>query len=63
MPKIITIVEYTRGSKTFPIGTVINVSWELAAELTEAGICDPANKKAAKKNKSKSKKIIEDGSN
>tara|TARA_R100001244_G_scaffold61889_1_gene51777 strand:- start:97 stop:288 length:192 start_codon:yes stop_codon:yes gene_type:complete len=63
MPKIITIAEYSRGSKTFPIGTGINVSWELAAELIEAGICDPVNKKAAKKNKKKSKKIIEDGSN
>ena len=63
MPKIITIIEYSRGSKTFPIGTSINVTWEKAAELAEAGICESVNKKAAKKNKKKSKKIIEDGSN
>tara|TARA_R110000824_G_scaffold323785_1_gene510704 strand:+ start:585 stop:785 length:201 start_codon:yes stop_codon:yes gene_type:complete len=58
MPTITTIKEYTRGSKTFPIGTEIKVSWDKAKELADAGICEPLK---AKKTKKKSKKIKEDG--
>ncbi len=61
MPTITTIAEYTRGEKTFPIGTQIDVSFELAAQLSEAGICEPI--KGTKKTKKKSKKIEENGSN
>ena len=48
MPRITTIKEYIRGNKTFPIGTQINVTWEFAAELAEAGICDAVKKEVAK---------------
>ena len=65
MPRITTIKEYIRGNKTFPIGTQINVTWEFAAELAEAGICEAVKKEVAKKSKKKSKKIEEeeDGTN
>tara|TARA_R100001594_G_scaffold94682_2_gene128931 strand:+ start:4689 stop:4877 length:189 start_codon:yes stop_codon:yes gene_type:complete len=59
MPTITTIKEYTRGEKTFPVGTKINVTWDFAAELAEAGICEPVT--VAKKSKKKTKKIKEDG--
>ena len=59
MAEIITIIEYTRGNKTFPIGTKINVTDKFAAELAEAGICEPI--KVTKKSKKKTKKIEEDG--
>jgi hypothetical protein len=59
MPTIITIKEYTRGYKNFPIGTKINVTTELAQELAEAGICEPI--KVTKKIKKKTKKTIENG--
>jgi hypothetical protein len=59
MPQITTTIEYTRGRKTFPVGTKINVTWEFAAELAEAGICEPL--KVTKKSKKKTKKIKEDG--
>lgn len=58
MPTITTITEYTRGEKTFPIGTKINVTWGLAAELAEAGICKPVK---TKKKVKKIKKVEEDG--
>jgi hypothetical protein len=58
MPTITTITEYTRGQKTFPIGTKINVTWEFAAELAEAGICNPLK---GKKKVKKIKKVEEDG--
>jgi len=61
MPTITTITEYTRGNKTFPIGTKIEVSFDLAKQLSEAGICESI--KATKKIKKKSKKIEENGSN
>ena len=61
MPKITTIKEYSRGSKTFPIGTKINVTWEFAAELADAGICEPIVKEVTKKSKKKTKKIEENG--
>ena len=51
MPQITTIIEYTRGSKTFPVGTKINVTEDFAAELAEAGICEPL--KVTKKSKKK----------
>ena len=60
MPTITTITEYTRGNKTFPIGTKIEVSFDLAKELREAGICEPI--KVAGKIKKKTKKIEENGS-
>ena len=56
MPTITTIKEYSRGSKTFPIGTKINVTWGFAAELAEAGICEPVKKQAPAKTKKKSKR-------
>jgi|TARA_R100001594_G_scaffold126050_1_gene163171 hypothetical protein len=62
MPQITTITEYTRGRKVFPVGTKINVTWELAAELAEAGICEPITKPGTKKTKKKTKKIEKDGS-
>ena len=61
MPTITTIKEYSRGEKTFPIGTKINVSWAFAAELAEAGICEPVKKTGTKKTKKKTKKIEENG--
>ena len=63
MPQITTIIEYTRGEKIFPIGTKINVTWDFADELAEAGICEPIRKEVTKKIKKKSKKIEEDGTN
>ena len=61
MPQITTITEYTRGSKTIPIGTKINVTLEFAAELADAGICEPIAKEVTKKSKKKTKKIEENG--
>ena len=61
MPTITTIKEYTRGTKVFDIGTKINVTFEFAAELAQAGICDPILKEVTKKSKKKTKKIEENG--
>ena len=58
MSIITTIKEYTRGYKTFPVGTKINVTFEKAKELADAGICEPVK---SKKTKKKSKKIESDG--
>ncbi len=44
MPQITTIKEYTRGHKTFPVGTKINVTWEKAYELEKEGICSLSSK-------------------
>lgn len=38
MPKIKTIKEYKRNYKTFPIGTIVDVSWEKADQLITEGI-------------------------
>ena len=62
MPKIKTITEYKRGYKTFAIGTELDVTWEKAKELADAGICEPVAKPKKKKVK-KIKKVEEDGSN
>ena len=58
MPTITTIKEYTRGYKTFPVGTKIKVTFEKAKELADAGICDPIK---IIKTKKKIKKIENDG--
>jgi hypothetical protein len=67
MPEITTIKEYSRGHKTFPIGTKISVTWEKAYEMEKAGICvlpgntAPKAIKEETKTETKSKKVKKDG--
>jgi len=57
MPKIKTIKEYKRNYKTFPIGTIVDVTWDLADQLIEKGIAILCKIKKTKK--SVAKKVIE----
>ena len=69
MPKIKTIKEYSRNHKTFPIGSIIDVTWTLADKLIDAGIAilwavnktKKTTKKVAAK-KIETKKIDKNGS-
>ncbi len=67
MPQITTIKEYTRGNKTFPVGTKINVTWEKAYELEKEGICSLSSKTEKKEitevKEKKEKKVKKDGGN
>jgi len=65
MPKIKTIKEYHRNYKSFPIGTIIDVTWELANTLIEEGIAKLLNSKKTKKIKPikiETKKVEKNGS-
>tara|TARA_R100001244_G_scaffold131929_1_gene106290 strand:- start:1919 stop:2101 length:183 start_codon:yes stop_codon:yes gene_type:complete len=60
MPKITLKMDYKRGNKVLPEGTIIPISWEGYREMLEAGYCDALPEDKPKKQKKKTKPKMED---